>query len=187
MVELDRIYTRGGDKGKTSLGGGMRVSKDDRRVEAYGLVDEANSALGVARLYLDAELDPLLERIQNDLFDLGADLATPLVEALPYEPVRIQASQTLWLEAQIDSYNAGLTPLKSFVLPGGTPAASHLHMARTILRRAERAAVSLAAKEEITSEILRYLNRSSDFCFVLARYVNHGTSGDVLWQPKQNQ
>ena len=184
MVELNRIYTKGGDKGQTSLGGGMRVDKDNIRVTAYGNVDEANSALGVARLYLDPLSDQIAQQIQNDLFDLGADLATPEAEDLPYTPIRVKAEQVTWLEAQIDHYNADLEPLKSFVLPAGSPAAAHLHLTRTILRRAERSTVALAREENINAQIVRYLNRASDLCFVLARHANLGTSGDCLWQPQ---
>ena len=187
MVELTRIYTKGGDKGQTSLSSGERVAKDDVRVDAYGTVDEANAALGLARLYLDSELDPIIGRVQNDLFDLGADLATPEGPNYEWEPIRIAALQVDWLEEQIDHYNAQLEPLKSFVLPAGTPAASHFHMARTVTRRAERNTVSLAGERQVNPEAIRYLNRLSDLLFVLARYSNLGTVGDVLWEPKKNQ
>ncbi len=187
MVELTRIYTKGGDKGQTSLSSGQRVAKDDARVCAYGSVDEANSTLGVARLYLDSELDPIVGRIQNDLFDLGADLATPQGD-YEWEPIRLAASQVDWLEQQIDALNAELSPLKSFVLPGGTPASAHLHVARTITRRAERDVVSLLREDEsVNRECLRYLNRLSDLLFVMARHVNWGTAGDVLWEPQKNR
>ncbi len=187
MVELTRIYTKGGDKGKTSLSSGQRVDKDDLRVCAYGSVDEANSVLGVARLYLDSELDPLIGRIQNDLFDVGADLATPEGD-YEWEPIRVTSSQVDWLEAQIDALNADLEPLKSFVLPGGTPASANLHVARAVVRRAERELVTLLRQDEsVNRSCLRYLNRLSDLLFVMARSINFGTAGDVLWEPQKHR
>ncbi len=187
MVELTRIYTKGGDKGKTSLSSGQRVEKDDLRVCAYGTVDEANSVLGVARLYLDSELDPIVGRIQNDLFDLGADLATPEGD-YEWQPIRIADSQIDWLESQIDYLNADLEPLKSFVLPGGTPASANLHVARAVVRRAERETVGLLRQDEsVNRSCLRYLNRLSDLLFVMARHVNLGTAGDVLWEPQKHR
>jgi cob(I)alamin adenosyltransferase len=188
MVKLNKIYTRTGDDGATGLASGPRRRKDDLRVEAYGAVDEANSALGLARLATrDApRLDAMLARIQNELFDLGADLATPETgEKLDYEPLRVLQSQVDRLEREIDELNADLAPLRSFILPGGAPAAAHLHMARTIARRAERVMVSLAARpgENLGPPALRYINRLSDFLFVAARWTNEQGKADVLWVP----
>ena len=180
MVKLTRIYTRGGDKGETSLGDGTRVPKQDLRVEAYGTVDEANASIGLVRLSCTAETDAILARVQNDLFDLGADLCTP--GEVP-GALRILAAQVERLEAEIDSVNAGLGPLESFILPGGSPAAAHLHLARTIARRAERLVCDLARREAVNPEAVRYLNRLSDLLFVLARHENGQGAGDVLWQP----
>lgn len=193
MVVLNRIYTRTGDKGTTALGTGERRPKYDLRVESYGTVDETNSALGMARLTTaaeDARLDAMLNRIQNDLFDLGADLCTPDTgEKLEWEPLRIVDTQVTRLEAEIDELNAELQPLKSFVLPAGTPSAAALHLARTISRRAERLMVELAAQpNEIVGEpALKYINRLSDFLFVAARYANLKAGGDVLWTPGKNR
>jgi cob(I)alamin adenosyltransferase len=191
MVRLDKIYTRGGDAGATSLADGARRRKDDIRVEAYGAIDETNAAIGVARLDVEAgdqPLDAMLERIQNDLFDLGAELATPLDPAKP-EPdfatrLAIIQPQVDRLEREIDQLNGELAPLKSFVLPGGTAAAAHLHLARAISRRAERVMVALANTpgEQVAPTALRYVNRLSDFLFVASRYVNR-SKGDVLWKP----
>ncbi|MEX0758267.1 MAG: cob(I)yrinic acid a,c-diamide adenosyltransferase, partial [Tistlia sp.] len=168
---------------------GKRVPKHDLRVEAYGTVDEANAVIGLVRLHTAGQeaLDGLLSRIQNDLFDLGADLATPEVEAPEFPPLRILASQPTWLEGEIDRYNAALQPLKSFVLPAGTAAAAHLHLARTVVRRAERETTRLAEREAINPEAVRYLNRLSDLLFVLARHVNAEAAGDVLWVPGQHR
>lgn len=188
MVKLDRIYTRGGDKGATSLATGARRRKDDIRVEAYGAIDETNAAIGVARLAVaDAALDAMLERIQNDLFDLGAELATPHDPAKPLDPAMrlvILPSQVARLEKEIDALNADLAPLRSFVLPAGTPVAAHLHLARTICRRAERVMVTLMQTEgeELSATALAYVNRLSDFLFVASRYANR-EKGDVLWKP----
>lgn len=190
MVKLDKIYTRGGDKGATSLATGARRRKDDIRVEAYGDIDETNAAIGVARLAIeprDKALDAMLERIQNDLFDLGAELATPHDPDTPLDPamrLEILPSQVERLEREIDQLNADLSPLRSFVLPGGTAAAAHLHMARTICRRAERVMVTLMQTEgETLSDVaFAYVNRLSDFLFVASRYVNR-EKGDVLWKP----
>jgi cob(I)alamin adenosyltransferase len=189
MVRLNKIYTRTGDDGTTGLVSGDRRAKDDARIEAFGTVDEANCTIGMARLYTSgSELDAVLSRIQNDFFDLGADLATPHTdEKLEYEPLRIVAAQVDWLETQIDRLNADLEPLRSFVLPAGTALATHLHLARTIARRAERAMVTLAAKETINPEALRYINRVSDFLFVAARHANDKGAGDVLWVPGKNR
>ena len=187
MVRLTRIYTRGGDAGETSLGDGARVAKHDLRVEAFGTVDEANAAVGLARLAAPPEADAMLGRIQNDLFDLGADLCTPEDGRRAAGALRIQASQVERLEHEIDALNAELKPLDSFVLPGGTPCAAHLHLARTITRRAERLVAALAARETINGEALKYLNRLSDHLFVLSRHVNGKGAGDVLWTPGANR
>jgi cob(I)alamin adenosyltransferase len=193
MVVLTKIYTRTGDDGTTALGDGTRLAKYDRRVAAYGTVDETNAAIGMARnalTELDAVLDASLKRIQNDLFDLGADLCVPDRGAeLPYEPLRITPAQVDWLEAEIDRMNAELRPLTSFVLPGGTAAASALHMARTVCRRAERHVVELAMQdgEPVSASVLKYINRLSDLLFVASRYVNGKGSGDILWQPGLNR
>ena len=188
MVRLDKIYTRGGDAGETSLVGGERRRKDDPRVDAYGDIDETNAAIGVARGALtleDQALDPMLERIQNELFDLGAELATPASKGdAASARLAVTQEQVARLEAEIDWMNSALAPLKSFVLPGGAPAAAHLHLARTISRRAERAMVTLAAQpgEEVAAVALSYVNRLSDFLFVASRWVNR-RQGDVLWRP----
>ncbi len=192
MVRLNKIYTRTGDDGTTGLGSGDRVNKYDLRVEAFGTVDEANSCVGLARLHtgLDTKVDAMLQRIQNDLFDLGADLCTPLTSApLPYEPLRIVSEQVTRIESEIDLLNGELAPLKSFVLPGGSPASAYLHLARTTARRAERLMVQLAAKpgEHVGSPALHYVNRLSDFLFVASRYLNEKGARDVLWVPGQNR
>jgi cob(I)alamin adenosyltransferase len=182
MVRLDVIVTRGGDGGETSLGDGSRVRKDALRVAAYGTVDEANAAIGLLRCdcAADAEADAMLARIQNDLFDLGADLCVP---AEAGERLRVTEGQVARLEAEIAAMNATLPPLSSFVLPGGTRAAAAAHLARTIVRRAEREAVALAAAEAVNPAVLRYLNRLSDHLFVLARRLNGNGAGDVSWTP----
>jgi len=187
MVRLTRIYTRGGDKGRTSLGDGRRVPKHDLRVAAYGTVDEANAVLGIARLHADADTDAMLARIQNDLFDLGADLCTPEPADPAYPPLRIVDAQVERLEREIDALNAGLQPLNSFVLPGGTPCAAYLHLARTVVRRAERMMTELAETEPVGAPALKYINRLSDHLFVLSRHVNNGGAGDVLWVPGANR
>ena len=193
MVRLNKIYTRTGDDGTTGLGSGERRLKCDPRVEAYGTVDEANAAIGLARLHTaaaDPEIDAMLGRIQNDLFDLGADLAVPDTgKPLGYEPLRVVAAQTARVESEIDALNARLQPLKSFVLPGGSPAAAALHLARTVARRAERLAVGLARNpaEKVNPEALRYINRVSDFLFVAGRVVNDNGNSDVLWVPGGNR
>ncbi|MGE0846842.1 MAG: cob(I)yrinic acid a,c-diamide adenosyltransferase [Flavobacteriaceae bacterium] len=195
MVKLNKIYTRTGDDGTTGLGDGSRVPKADIRVEAFGTVDETNAAIGMARLHTagDAELgdlDAMLERIQNDLFDLGADLCTPDTGVDPgYEPLRIVDSQVARLEKEIDLLNADLKPLRSFVLPGGSAASAHLHLARTVARRAERLMTALAARqgEPVGAPALRYINRVSDFLFVAARWANGKGAGDVLWVPGDNR
>ncbi|MBL8536082.1 MAG: cob(I)yrinic acid a,c-diamide adenosyltransferase [Hyphomonadaceae bacterium] len=190
MVRIDKIVTKAGDGGQTRLASGAPVSKASLRVAAYGAVDEANSAIGVVRLNTSANvvLDPILDRIQNDLFDLGADLATPDAGAkLDYEPLRIQESQVLRLEREIDALNSDLSPLTSFILPGGTPAAAHLHLARAIARRAERDIVALAATEAVSPEAVKYANRLSDLLFVAARWANDHGRGDLLWKPGANR
>jgi cob(I)alamin adenosyltransferase len=187
MVRLTRIYTRGGDGGETSLGDGSRVPKQALRVEAFGTVDEANAAVGLARLHAPAAADAMLARIQNDLFDLGADLCTPEDGRRAAGALRIVAAQVERLEHEIDTMNAELQPLNSFVLPGGTACAAHLHLARTVARRAERLVAALAAAEKINAEALKYLNRLSDHLFVLSRHVNQRGAGDVLWQPGANR
>jgi cob(I)alamin adenosyltransferase len=192
MVVLNRIYTRTGDDGTTALGTGERRKKHDARIAAYGTLDETNAAIGVARLAVTADdvLDAILARIQNDLFDVGADLCMPDGGKGP-GGARLTAtdSQVAWLEQQIDRLNADLAPLRSFVLPGGRPAAAHLHLARTVCRRAERLMVELKDKagENVTPAALKYVNRLSDFLFVAARYANDRGARDVLWQPGQNR
>ena len=190
MVVLNRIYTRTGDDGTTALGSGERRPKYDLRIAAYGTVDETNAAIGMVRLHLgDArEIDAMLGLIQNDLFDLGADLAVPEREG-KVERLRVLASQVERLERDIDALNAALAPLTSFVLPGGTPAAAHLHLARTICRRAERTMVELAARpdEKVSDAGIQYMNRLSDFLFVASRAANKNGAGDVLWVPGQNR
>jgi len=188
MVKLNKIYTRTGDGGKTRLSTGETVDKDSLRVEAYGAVDETNAALGIARLHTagNALLDAMLARIQNELFDLGADLSTPdRGKDLGYEPLRIIDAQVGRLEAEIDQLNGELSPLTSFILRGGSPAAAHLHHACTVSRRAERAAVRLARTkgEPVSAPALKYLNRLSDFLFVAARWANGKGADDVLWKP----
>jgi cob(I)alamin adenosyltransferase len=189
MVTINRIYTRTGDNGTTALGSGERRPKYDLRVAAYGTVDETNATIGVARLHVgDTSLAAMLGRIQNDLFDLGADLAVPQREGKA-ERLRILESQVERLERDIDALNAALAPLNSFILPGGTPAAAHLHLARTVCRRAERGVVELASQpnESVSAAAVHYLNRLSDFLFVAARVVNDNGARDVLWVPGQNR
>ncbi|MCV6548426.1 MAG: cob(I)yrinic acid a,c-diamide adenosyltransferase [Cohaesibacter sp.] len=188
MVKLNKIYTRTGDKGTTMLGNGERRVKHDLRVDAYGTVDETNAIVGLARLHMAdfAQLDGMLSDIQNDLFDLGADLSTPDTgEKLSYEPLRIVASQVERLEQQIDTLNADLEPLKSFILPGGSAASGYLHHARTVSRRAERLITALAALEDenISPQAIQYTNRLSDFFFVAARWTNDKGREDILWVP----
>jgi cob(I)alamin adenosyltransferase len=192
MVVLNKIYTRTGDDGTTALGSGERVAKNDLRVEAYGTVDETNAAIGLARTQLaagDEGVDARLARIQNDLFDLGADLCVPKeIAKAGRAPLRITETQVERLEREIDEMNEALQPLRSFVLPGGSPAAAALHVARTVCRRAERAMVALAAKpdEPVNRAALKYVNRLSDFLFVASRYVNDHGRRDVLWVPGKN-
>ncbi|MCR4265525.1 cob(I)yrinic acid a,c-diamide adenosyltransferase [Nitratireductor sp. ZSWI3] len=193
MVKLNKIYTRTGDDGTTGLGTRERRMKSDLRIAAFGTVDEANACIGMARVHTsrhDPEIDAMLARIQNDLFDLGADLATPDTGVKPdFEPLRIVQSQVDRLERDIDALNANLAPLKSFVLPGGSPAAAALHLARTVARRAERLMVELQGRPEelVGEEALRYINRVSDFLFVASRAVNDNGARDVLWVPGQNR
>jgi cob(I)alamin adenosyltransferase len=192
MVRLNRIYTRTGDDGTTGLGSGRRVPKYDLRVESYGTVDETNACLGLARQHSadHPDLDLMLARIQNDLFDLGADLCTPDIgEPLQYEPLRIVQAQVDRLEQEIDLLNGELQPLKSFVLPGGSALAAYLHLARTVSRRAERLMTELAAQpgERVGSAAMRYVNRLSDFLFVASRFANLRGEGDVLWVPGKNR
>jgi cob(I)alamin adenosyltransferase len=193
MVRLNKIYTRTGDDGTTGLGSGERRAKHDLRVASYGTVDEANACIGMARIHTAAshpEIDAMLMRVQNDLFDLGADLATPDTgKDLGYEPLRIVASQVKRLEADIDQLNKPIKPLRSFILPGGSPAAAALHLARTVARRAERMMVELSQREAeiVGPDAICYINRVSDFLFVAARAVNDNGENDVLWVPGQNR
>ncbi len=199
MVKLTRIYTRGGDGGQTSLGDGARVAKHDPRVAAYGTVDEANATIGLARLHTEGALDAMLGRVQNDLFDLGADLCRPGSDSgddpgsdsgggeRRRSALRVSAAQVARLEAEIDEINAHLAPLDSFLLPGGTPAAAALHLARTVSRRAEREITALAEAETLNPEAVRYINRLSDLLFVLARHANDDGAQDVLWEPGRNR
>ena len=192
MVVLNKIYTRTGDDGTTALGTGGRRKKYDLRIAAYGTADETNAAIGIARLHTagDAALDAALARIQNDLFDLGADLCTPGQGKGPGGArLTVTVKQVAWLESEIDRLNAELAPLRSFVLPGGGLAAAYLHLARTICRRAERLTAELKDKagESVTPEVLKYLNRLSDYLFVASRYANGKGAGDVLWKPGENR
>ena len=187
MVRLTKIYTRGGDKGETSLGNGARVTKDSIRVEAFGAVDEANACIGLARQHTSGEMDAMLARIQNDLFDLGADLCTPEGGERRSGALRVVPEQVQRLEAEIDAMNAGLAPLNSFVLPGGSAAAAALHLARTTARRAERAVTALAREEPVGEAARHYINRLSDHLFVAARLVNDKGAADILWVPGANR
>jgi cob(I)alamin adenosyltransferase len=188
MVKLDKIYTRGGDKGKTSLGNGERVYKNSIRVEAFGTVDEANSVLGIAIINLKSPFKEMVFRIQNDLFDLGADLCVPENKKLDYEPLRITQFQVDRLEKEIDTMNSSLNTLKSFILPGGTLGSSYLHLARTIARKAERLMVELNQKENINPISIKYVNRLSDHLFVLSRLVNKDNNQpDILWVPGKSR
>ncbi|MCX7376563.1 MAG: cob(I)yrinic acid a,c-diamide adenosyltransferase [Alphaproteobacteria bacterium] len=184
MVRIDRVVTRGGDTGETSLGDGTRVPKDALRVEAYGEVDEANAALGMLRLHCEGEADAMLGRIMNDLFDVGADLCVPGAAG---ERLRLTDAPSLRLEAEVMAMNAELPALTSFVLPGGTQGAAHAHLARTLVRRAERRVVALSHVEEVNPAVVRYLNRLSDHLFVLGRWLNGKGAGDVLWVPGANR
>ena len=190
MVVLNKIYTKTGDAGETALGNGVRIAKHSVRVTAYGTSDELNSHLGVARLVAEGDMDALLSRIQNDLFDLGADLCTPDIEnddTAEYPRLRMVESQVKRLESEIDEMNSNLETLRSFILPGGSALAAHLHVCRTVARRAERLCVELATMETINPEAVKYLNRLSDWCFVAARVANNGGKDDVLWVPGANR
>ncbi|XDZ65755.1 cob(I)yrinic acid a,c-diamide adenosyltransferase [Alphaproteobacteria bacterium LSUCC0684] len=190
MVKLNKIYTRTGDDGETSLVNGHRVSKHSLRPSAFGAVDEVNSILGICRLHTgaleDRRFDDMLARIQNDLFDLGADLATPITDTPGKHDLRISESQVKRLESEIDAMNAELEPLNSFVLPGGSPAAAHIHLARAQTRRAEREMTLLATQEAVGEPAMQFINRLSDHLFVLARYINKQDGSDVLWKPGLN-
>ncbi len=190
MVKLNKIYTRTGDKGETSLVNGHRVSKHSIRPTAFGTVDEVNSIIGVCRLQTsalsDKTFDDMLSRIQNDLFDLGADLATPIGEERPGEALRVTNNQVQRLEEEIDLMNASLQPLNSFVLPGGEAAAAYVHMARAMTRRAERDMTRLSTEEPVGDAAMQYINRLSDHLFVMARAINQQNGGDVLWKPAAN-
>jgi cob(I)alamin adenosyltransferase len=183
-VRIDNVVTKGGDRGETSLGNGERVAKDALRVEAYGTVDEANAAIGVLRLYANAAADAMLARIQNDLFDVGSDLCVPGEAG---QRLRVTDTPTQRLDAEIAAMNATLAPLDSFVLPGGTAAAAHAHVARTVVRRAERLVVRLAREEVVNPAVVRLLNRLSDHLFVLGRVLNDNGAADVLWVPGANR
>jgi len=190
MVVLNKIYTRTGDKGETALGNGTRVAKDSARVDAYGTVDETNATVGLARQHADGDIDAALSRIQNDLFDLGADLCRPDMakdKDAEYAPLRISPTQVDRLEAEIDAMNTNLEPLRSFVLPGGSALAAQLHLCRTVSRRAERLAVTLASQEDVNASAVKYLNRLSDWFFVTSRVANENGAKDVLWVPGGNQ
>lgn len=189
MVKLNKIYTKTGDKGTTALVTGERRPKHDLRISAYGTVDEVNSAIGLCRLHTTGTLDEMLGRVQNDCFDLGADLATPHDDAMKFEPLRATEAQVTRLESEIDELNAELNSLESFILPGGNEAAAFLHMARTTARRAERLVTELmdTEPEAVSPPALKYLNRLSDFLFVAARYANNKGKGDILWVPGANR
>ena len=190
MVVLNRIYTKTGDAGETALGNGARVPKHSLRVEAYGTSDETNATVGLARLHADGDMDAALARIQNDLFDLGADLCRPDMAKdgeAEYTPLRMTEAQVLRLEAEIDAMNEALEPLRSFVLPGGSALAAHLHLCRTVSRRAERLTVELAGQEGVNAHATKYLNRLSDWFFVASRIANDDGRADVLWVPGANR
>ncbi len=190
MVVLNKIYTKTGDSGETALGDGTRVPKTSPRVAAYGTVDEVNATVGLARLHASGDMDDMLALIQNDLFDLGADLCRPEMDKdkdAEYPPLRLAASQVERLEGEIDAMNANLATLRSFILPGGSPLAAHLHLCRTVSRRAERLAVELAASESVNPAAVKYLNRLSDWFFVASRVANENGAKDVLWVPGANR
>ncbi|MEL6691291.1 MAG: cob(I)yrinic acid a,c-diamide adenosyltransferase [Pseudomonadota bacterium] len=190
MVVLSKIYTRTGDAGETALGNGSRVAKHSQRVNAYGTVDEVNATVGMARLHSEGEMDAQLSAIQNDLFDLGADLCRPDMEKdadAEYPPLRVTAAQVERLEAEIDAMNKRLSPLKSFILPGGSALAAHLHLCRTVTRRAERLSVELGTVESVNPAGVKYLNRLSDWFFVASRIANNDGESDVLWVPGANR
>jgi cob(I)alamin adenosyltransferase len=190
MIVLNKIYTRTGDAGETALGNGVRVPKHSLRVSAYGTTDELNSVIGLARLHAEGDVDTRLSEIQNDLFDLGADLCRPDIEKdaeAEYPPLRVTEDQTRRLEKEIDAMTTVLEPLRSFILPAGTPLAAHLHLARTVARRAERLVVDLAGLEQVNSHVVIYLNRLSDWLFCAARMANDDGKADVLWVPGANR
>lgn len=190
MVVLNKIYTRTGDAGETALGNGARVAKHSQRVTAYGTVDELNAVIGMARLHATGEIETAFARIQNDLFDLGADLCRPDMERdkdAEYTPLRMVPAQVDRLEREIDTWNARLTPLRSFILPGGSALAAHLHLCRTVARRAERETVALAAIEGVNESAVKYLNRLSDWFFVVGRIANNDGADDILWVPGANR
>lgn len=190
MVTLNKIYTRTGDTGQTALGNGDRVDKHSLRVSAYGTVDETNATVGLARLSSTGDLDAAMARIQNDLFDLGADMCRPNISqdaVAEYPPLRVTDAQVDRLETEIDAMNADLSPLKSFILPGGTPLAAAMHLCRTVSRRAERLAAQLATLEEVNPAAVKYLNRLSDWFFVAGRVANNNGADDVLWVPGANR
>ena len=190
MVVLNKIYTRTGDKGETALGNGARVAKHSQRVTAYGTTDELNACVGLARLHAEGEMDQLLSLIQNDLFDLGADLCRPDMEKdaqAEYPPLRATGAQVTRLEGEIDTMNARLEPLRSFVLPGGSALAAQLHQCRTVARRAERLTVELGETEQVNPHVITYLNRLSDWFFVASRIANDDGRADVLWVPGANR
>ena len=186
MVKLNKIYTKTGDKGTTALASGKRVSKDHYRIQAYGTVDELNSILGIVRVKASVKVKKIISDIQNDLFDLGADLATPEQKKYKFAPLRITKKQVDRIEKSIDQFNKKLKALNSFVLPGGSESASFLHNARTVARRAETRIVSLSKKEKINNDAIRYINRLSDLLFVLSRVENHNGKKDILWNPGKN-
>src|SRR3954454_23004767 len=185
MVKINRIYTRTGDDGRTVLGDGARLPKFHIRVAAFGSGDEANSSVGLACLHVSEEVRSILLRIQNDLFDIGADLCRPERSGLKLEPLRVTEDQVRWLEEVLDAQNSRLEPLSSFVLPGGTQGAALLHVARTVVRRAEREIVEIGFQEPVTPAVIRYINRLSDLLFVLARVENDDGRADVLWEPSE--
>ncbi|MGB0960636.1 MAG: cob(I)yrinic acid a,c-diamide adenosyltransferase [Halocynthiibacter sp.] len=190
MVVLNKIYTRGGDKGETALGDGTRIAKDNTRVEAYGTVDETNATVGLAQLHAEGIMAARLTRIQNDLFDLGADLCRPNMENdadAEYPPLRLEMTQVDRLEYEIDEMNANLSALRSFILPGGSPLAAQLHLCRTVSRRAERRTITLSEHESINQVTIKYLNRLSDWFFVAARIANNNGENDILWVPGANR
>ena len=190
MVVLNKIYTKTGDAGETALGNGDRVEKHSLRVSAYGTTDELNACVGVARLHSGDDMDTALSRIQNDLFDLGADLCRPDMDqdaTAEYPPLRMADAQVTRLETEIDAMNANLEPLRSFILPGGSALSAHLHVCRTVARRAERLAVEVSTREAVNPSAVRYLNRLSDWFFVAARVANNGGADDVLWVPGANR
>ncbi len=186
MVKLNKIYTKTGDKGLTGLVSGKRVSKDNARIKAYGTVDELNSILGMVRIKSSKKINSIIAEIQNDLFDLGADLATPVEKKPKFKPLRITSNQVVNLEKIIDQFNKKLSPLNSFILPGGSESASFLHNARTVARRAETQMVTLSKKEKINDQASKYINRLSDLLFVLSRVENKNGKNDILWKPGKN-